>query len=307
MSRSTILGVVTMLVGSLLPLQRAGAQMVHFVDNIRGCEGRTPCYSTITDAVAAAAPFDTIAVFPGVYHETVAFEGPSKGDITLRSHGRVKPVIAPSAGNGVSILAAPRVQVVNFVIEAPNTAVSIGGPGSSGYVIQNNWLHGLTSRAARDGTVKNNTFVGAGLSGDLNASVIEGNRFVDAGIFLTEFAQRPESNLIRRNLVRRGGIDLNAPASGNTIVANFVSGSPGDGISVGVVLQGGINVMERNTSVENAGCDVNDRSSGGGNTWTNNRFGTSCGAASAQASAPPARGSSRTTPAESGLTPEDED
>ena len=258
MSRSTILAVVTMLVGSLLPLQRAGAQMVHFVDNTRGCEGRTPCYSTITDAVAAAAPFDTIAVFPGVYHETVAFEGPSKGDITLRSHGRVKPVIAPSAGNGVSILAAPRVQVLNFVIEAPSTAVSIGGPLSSGYVIQ------------------------------------------------FEGAQRPEDNLIRRNLVRRGGIDLNAPASGNTIVANFVSGSPGDGISIGVLNHGSVNVIERNTSVENAGCDVNDRSDGG-NTWTNNRFGTSCGAASAQASATPARGSARATPAESSLTPEDED
>ena len=306
MSRSTILAVVTMLVGSLLPLQRAGAQMVHFVDNIRGCEGRTPCYSTITDAVAAAAPFDTIAVFPGVYHETVAFEGPSKGDITLRSHGRVKPVIAPSAGNGVSILAAPRVQVLNFVIEAPSTAVSIGGPLSSGYVIQNNWLNGLTSGAAREATVKNNTFVGAGIRADLNASVIEGNRFVGAGIFLFEGAQRPEDNLIRRNLVRRGGIDLNAPASGNTIVANFVSGSPGDGISIGVLNHGSVNVIERNTSVENAGCDVNDRSDGG-NTWTNNRFGTSCGAASAQASATPARGSARATPAESSLTPEDED
>ena len=196
-------------------------------------------------------------------------------------------MIAPSAGNGVSILAAPRVQVLNFVIEAPNIAVSIGGPLSSGYVIQNNWIQGLRSQAARNGTVKGNTFVGA-------------------GIFLGEFSQRPDDNLIRRNLVRRGGIDLNAPTSGNAIVANFVSGSSGDGISIGVILHGGVNVIERNTSVENAGCDVNDRSDGG-NTWTNNRFGTSCGAASAQASATPARGSSRATPTESGLTPEDED
>ena len=90
------------------------------------------------------------------------------------------------------------------------------------------------------------------------------------------------------------------------IVANFVSGSPGDGISIGVLNHGSVNVIERNTSVENAGCDVNDRSDGG-NTWTNNRFGTSCGAASAQASATPARGSARATPAESSLTPEDED
>lgn len=304
MNRSTILAVLTALVGSLLPLQEASAQMVHFVDNVRTCEGRTPCYSTITDAVTAASPFDTIAVFPGIYHETVAFEGPSKGDITLRSHGRVKPVIAPSAGNGVTILAAPRVQVLNFVIEAPNTAVSIGGPLSSGYVIQNNWLNGLTSRAAREGTVKNNTFVGAGLFGDLNASVIEGNRFVGAGIFLSEFFQSPNDNLIRRNLVRRGAIDLNAPASGNTIVANFVSGSPGDGISIGVVLHGGVNVIERNTSVENAGCDANDRSSGGGNTWRNNRLGTSCGAIPDQARA---TGKTSATSAANDEAPELED
>jgi hypothetical protein len=304
MNRSTILAVLTALAGSLLP-QGAGAQMVHFVDNIRACEGRTPCYSTITDAVTAASPFDTIAVFSGVYHEAVAFEGPSKGDITLRSQGGVKPVIAPSSGPGVTILAAPRVQVLNLVIEAQNTAaVSIGGPGSSGYVIQNNWLNGLTSQAARNGTVKGNTFVGSGLSGDLNASVIEGNRFVGAGIFLGEFFQRPDGNLIRRNLLRRGAIDLNAAASGNTIVANFVSGSAGDGISVGVALHGGVNVIERNTSVENAGCDANDRSSDGGNTWRNNRFGTSCGAIGNQARA---TGKTSATSAASDETPELED
>jgi len=46
-----------------------------------------------------------------------------------------------------------------------------------------------------------------------------------------------------------------------------------------VPLQGGVNVIEDNTSVENAGCDINDRSRDGGNTWKNNRFGTRCGAA----------------------------
>ena len=283
MDRPVLPAALLVLLGILLWQQQAAAwqqQTVHYVDNIAACQGRAPCYSTIMDAVNVAASGDTVEVFPGVYHETVVFD--SKGNLVLQAHQpALKPVIAPSSGNSIVILASPQVQVRNFVIEA---GVSIGGPGSSGYVIQGNEINGVrggvSSLAARAGVVRHNTFVGAGLSGDLNASVIEGNTFIDAGIFLLEGAQSPDDNVIQHNILRRGGIALNVPASGNTIASNFVSGNTGDGISIGVVLHGGINVIRGNTSIENAGCDINDLSTEGGNTWRNNRFGTKCGAAS---------------------------
>lgn len=247
------------------------------MDNIAACHGRSPCFSTITDAVNAAVPGDTVEVFPGVYHETVTFD--SKGNLMLKARQpALKPVIAPLSGNGVVILASPQVQVLNLVIES---GVSIGGPLSSGYVIQGNQINGgVFSSGPRGGTVKHNTFIGGGLSGDLNASVIEGNTFVDAGILLVEAAQSPDDNLIERNVLRRGGIAVNAPATGNTIASNFVSGNTGDGISVGVPLHGGANLIHGNTSIENTNCDINDPSTDGRNKWRNNRFRTACGAAS---------------------------
>jgi len=80
--------------------------------------------------------------------------------------------------------------------------------------------------------------------------------------------------------VRGGGICLTGGVSGNTVEANVASGSPGDGISVQAINAGPPNVIRRNTSVENAGCDINDHSTPYiTDTWEDNRFGTQCGTA----------------------------
>ena len=273
MNRSVLPAVVLVFLGALLWQQRAVAQTVHYVDNIRTCDGLTPCYTTIMDAVNAAAGGDFIEVFASVYHETVAFS--SKGNIVLKAHvPALKPVIAAPSGNAIEITASPTVQVLNFVIEAPNgRGVSIGGPVSSGYVIQGNRIKaggdGIASLGAPGGTVRDNAFLGNGISGDLNSSLIEGNTFIDAGISLFEGGERADDNVVRRNVLRGGGISLTG--AGNTIKSNFVSG--GTGISL---LHAFSNVIRNNTSIENGGCDIND-TLGGGNTWRNNRFGTKCG------------------------------
>jgi len=90
--------------------------------------------------------------------------------------------------------------------------------------------------------------------------------------------------VISNNTVRGGGIGLSGSTVGggatdNRIESNFVSGSTGDGIRVEVG-DGARNVIRENTAVENAGCDINDMSGPSVvNTWEDNRFGTSCGAA----------------------------
>src|SRR5437879_4285662 len=81
--------------GALLGSQPAVAQTVRYVDNLRTCDGLAPCYSTIMDAVNAAASGDSIEVFPGVYHEAVVFS--AKDRIVLKAHDEaLRPVIAPS-------------------------------------------------------------------------------------------------------------------------------------------------------------------------------------------------------------------
>jgi hypothetical protein len=95
-------------------------------------------------------------------------------------------------------------------------------------------------------------------------------------------------NTIRDNRVRGGGIEVGRGALQTLIEGNFVSGSPADGIrasatgvppGIGSPWFGGRNTFHANTSVENAGCDLNDTGAPGtyANTWSENRFGTSCG------------------------------
>src|SRR5262249_14714707 len=186
---------------ALFPVEPAVAQTVRYVDNIRSCGDLSPCYSTITAAVDAAAAGDTIEVFPGLYEENVTVEGPSKGALVLRAHDpALKPVIAALSGNAVTIVSAP-VQLLNFVIEAPNGAgVTIVGGFSGGFAIQGNRIKSrlpVSIIATLGGSVTGNAFLGGGLSGDLAGARIEANTFVDAGISLFEINQRPSVNLIQ--------------------------------------------------------------------------------------------------------------
>ena len=96
--------------------QPAVAQATLYVDNLRACAGLAPCYSTIMNAVLAAVPFDSIEVFPGVYHESVVFDA-TKNNIVLRAQSKaLKPVIEAPFGrnNAVTIRVSSGVQVLNF-------------------------------------------------------------------------------------------------------------------------------------------------------------------------------------------------
>ena len=286
MRRRVLRAVLFGFVGAVLWQQGAVAQTVHYVDNIRTCDGLTPCYSAIMDAVNAAASFDTIEVFPGVYHEAVVFSG--KDHIALKAHDEALPpvIAAPPGGlDAVAITASPGIQVLRFVLEAPKAAgVALDGGGSSATVIQGNLvkaLSGVTLGASVSCTARDNTVLGGGISlPSGNDCLIERNTLDSAGIVIGGSSSGVKRTVIQQNVVRGGGIGLSGKnVRDNTVGSNFVSASPGDGISVETVNGSTANVIQDNTSIENAACDINDSSSGGGNTWTNNRFGTKCGAA----------------------------
>src|SRR5690242_19420611 len=88
------------------------AALDHYVDNVASCSGMVPCHATIMDAVNSAVPFDTVRVFPGVYHGSVTFTS-AQSDIVLQAQlPRQAPVIIGSPA--VFFDAANRVQLRNF-------------------------------------------------------------------------------------------------------------------------------------------------------------------------------------------------
>lgn len=302
---------------------------VLYVDNLGSCAGGLPCYRTIMDAINAAEAGDTIEVFPGVYHEMVTFS--SKSNIVLRAHQpELRPVIvAPPGGNSaVTLASSDGIQIMNFVLEAPEGAgVSSGGGPASGFVIEGNLMKTLRGIVLfGGGSVRNNTLLGGSMDFSRCADcLIEGNQTSGGGISIGGSLANPGGNVIRDNVLQGGisiaaegvsnnsvqsnriyggGIGITAGRNGsgnvikgnvvrgggaislsvgwtlssNTIESNFVSGSAGDGIVV-YVRDTGANLISKNTSVENAGCDVNDTSGpNANNVWEENRFGTKCGA-----------------------------
>jgi hypothetical protein len=175
-------------------------------------------------------------------------------------------------------------------------SIQVGQFGTSGCAIVANWVDGESGGvsigiAAGDLNVANNAIrrnvVRGGtirVEGELLNNAVEGNQVNGGGITVRGVMGRAEGTVIRRNGVRGGGIELGmagfGPLGTNTVELNTVSGSPGDGIAL-TDLAGGSSIVRNNTSVDNAGCDINDTTAAGNtpNTWTNNRFGTSCGAA----------------------------
>ncbi len=176
--------------------------------------------------------------------------------------------------------------VRNNTIRAGGVSISSGG---SCLIEGNTMSDGMIS--VRDGfvdatgiTIRNNVVRGIGISGTrstgpntVESNLVAGGISISGAYYLT-------GNVISNNTVRGGGIGLSGSTVGggaadNRIESNFVSGSTGDGIRVEVG-DGARNVIRENTAVENAGCDINDMSGPSVvNTWEDNRFGTSCGAA----------------------------
>jgi len=322
MNRGILPAIVLVLLGAILWPPQAAAQMAHFVDNVATCNGLLPCYSTIMDAVNAAAPSDSVNVFPGVYHEEVVIA--SKDGLVLRAHTpALKPVIAADI-----TVRSMNVQVLNFVIEGEVFGYGI----SIGTVIQGNYVTGSIVFRSSFWTVRDNVVVrdGSGpgiyawLGGD--GSLIQGNTLIGASIWTEESHQITVrnnvvygggidlvgrftslstvelnvvqggnisgpgpyggSNVIRRNVIRGGRLAwYSYNGSSNTISSNFVSGSPDDGIAVSGS-NGPANLIQNNTSVENAGCDINDTTQYTNGTdptivniWKKNRFVTKCGTA----------------------------
>jgi len=236
-------------------------------------------------------PFDSIEVFPGVYHESVIFDG-TKSNIILRARlATLRPVIAAPPGTEAAIMIVPGapqapsgVQVLDFFLEGGVQGCC--GLDQHDIVIMGNVVKGdILLILARFCTVSKNIVIGGKIHLDtVSNCLVEKNIVSGGGISLFPTRSAAGGNIIRHNVLRGGGISWGSGGgdamSFNTVEANFVSGGFGIGIGSAHGGESG-NIFRRNTSVENTPCDIFDLVNNGFppniNTWKNNRFFIKCG------------------------------
>ena len=185
--------------------------------------GRAGCSSTISAAVAAASPGDTIVVARGIYKEDVLITK----SLSLIARGNDNPTIdATGLSNGIFIngmSAAPKVGVANVLI--------------SGFTVHNANFEGILVANAYDVTLRGNHVLYNDDSLDIgdgtcpNIPAFETNEGDDCGegIHLMGAVHATVvGNEVERN---SGGIlisDETGPSRGNLITGNFVHDNPFD-------------------------------------------------------------------------------
>jgi hypothetical protein len=213
------------------------------------------------------------------------------GDGLIGSTGAViQGNLITASGAGITFQPCRSSAITNNRVLSGGIAVHTNSEGCS---VEGNTVDGAsvqigdTDFGTSDNLVRQNLVRGGNIvfpsANPLLRNTVESNRVESGNIELSATCQA-DGNVIRHNIVRGGGVLLSLARSGctlgaNMIDANFVSGGPGDGIALHAV--GGQSSINGNTSIENAGCDLSDSALSGGpqNAWTNNRFSTSCGAA----------------------------
>jgi hypothetical protein len=248
-------------------------------------------HGAVGPVIAAPAGSDAIQIIqsPGAYVGGFILE---RGGILVAGGASASPTIEDNfiRSAGVSFVS------VDSCVARRNTVAGGGlnGGGGRQCVLEDNVVEGTISFdegvgcGARHNIVRGNLVRG----GDIRFSgrctednLIEANRVDGGGIGLQ--GSIGLHNLIRTNLVRGGVLDLRGNVALNTIEGNFVSGSPTDGIHVAKSVGMGPNTIQRNTTVDNAVCDINEilPPLTPPNVWLENRYITKCGAAETGAAA----------------------
>jgi hypothetical protein len=217
---------LVLLLGASVAPVRSDGGTIRYVDNLTRCADLVPCYTTIMAAVDAAASLDTIEVFPGVYHESVGIS--SKGSITLRGHGQgAMPTIVARNANAIDIQGS-FVRIVGFVLEAPAGAGVSANGGAAGALIEDNIISSQTGIFFRiaQGTVRNNTIIGGGITGSgSGACLVENNTVIGNGVGFGDFNGGPRGNQVLGNVVLKGDISFNGrPTVQNVAASNLVFG-----------------------------------------------------------------------------------
>ncbi len=247
------------------------------VDDDRAQYPNAP-YTTISEAVAAAQPGDTIRVYPGTYHESVTV--PITLKFVAENHKGAVIVDPAALGAGFNVQ-ANRVSISGFTVQDAqgNAGISLSR-SFSGYDIERNILRDntigiyLNSNGARTSVVSHNFFLhnnaagaasGNGIYSDQGVSNvrIEGNFFTGqenaAMIFVGNgAAEQDQFNLrIKGNYLSHDAPLIFVNMHNSQIRDNVSIGSIGSGIFFG----GGVHNVQviSNTLVNGAFTGINLR------------------------------------------------
>lgn len=196
-----------------------GAQAAMLCVNPRGTSG---CKATITAALGAASPGDTILVAPGTYKEDVVITKP----IALLGSYRSSIIDASGLANGIFVngmAAPPKIGISNVTI--------------SGFTVRNANFEGILIANATDVLLTGNLVTDNDKSLDIAASTCPGQPAFeteegdDCGEGIHLMGTYHVSVVDNESAYNSGGIltsDESGPSQGNLISGNYVHDNPYD-------------------------------------------------------------------------------
>jgi hypothetical protein len=200
----------------------AGALSAHAATLCVNLGGASGCTSTISAAVSAASPGDTILVAPGTYKEAVVITKP----IALLGSYRSSIIDATGLSNGIFIngmSAAPKIGISNVTI--------------SGFTVRNANFEGILVANATDVLLTGNFVTDNDKSLDISASTCPGQPAFetdegdDCGEGIHLMGTDHVSVVDNESAYNSGGIltsDETGPSQGNLISGNHVHDNPYD-------------------------------------------------------------------------------
>jgi cysteine-rich repeat protein len=125
------------------------------VDDDAGCEGATPCFSSLSAAVGGASHGDTIVVLPGTYRGALVRQADELG--ALRIVSREGPEVTTITGDCIAIHGEDHVPgeiwIEGFTFHTCGAATS---------VVNDGWAIAVSTRSAVDVRIEGNAFAAHG-------------------------------------------------------------------------------------------------------------------------------------------------
>lgn len=266
--KSSPLPVRPSLVAALLAWAVAFPTAAHAATLCVDQHGKAGCYNTISAAVTAAAPGDTVKVNPGVYHEDIVIKNP----LYLIGRDRDSTIIdATGLSNGI------------FINGFDNPALNYGSLDEvtvTGFTVRNANYEGILANNVThsviwgNGVINNDQSRSGGLCPGLPAfetgeaascgggihligavhstvsdNLVDGNA---TGVLLSDEATTTHDNVIARNLI------ANNKYGAGIVVASYLAYFPADQQPNNPALANGIynNLVVHNQLVRNGGAGV---------------------------------------------------
>jgi len=248
----------------------AYAQTNRYVDPAGVCNSLTPCYITISTAVAASVPGDAIFVFPGNYLESVDLSTmATPGNITLITvnaagtptpgTAAVNPPAGPAFYNGVQPFPG-NVTINGFSVTSPDVGgiiLNVNSDVTIANVTANNNVNGsgvVAASATGNVTVTNSTadnnfqpgflLVAAG-NITINSSNADGNG-MDGFFIVPALASVVTINGSSANGNVGNGFDIFGLISGGDVIIRSCSADGNRGNGFGIFVGGEVTISDSN-------------------------------------------------------------